>query len=549
MDMPDLPSPSPRHLPPLPAAWWQLGPVAVELAGGQVQRTDGQVQRLDRGALAVLSRLLDQPGTTVSKIDLLQAGWPGRMVTENSLSKAIARLRQALDDAEGKIIVSVHGYGYRVVSAAVPTADSAAIPVAVSAVASWAAGTVAAATPPAAVAEVRAPVSPAAAVTAAAPGAVRGAAVSPWQRRRVAGLSWLALPALLALLALLWGAAKHVAGGPEAGPPATVDRQLEHATGTQSPAAWRAYLQGSALYRSDDGNARRALQAFRTAVAHDPLFDRAWLRIVDILSHNGFWADSPTEALAGKREALHILDALLERAPQTVEAWITRGALKVAHWWDWTGAEADFREAERRGGSTEVTLALNRARMAAAAGDFTEALALARRANVLDPRAQAGASLQGYLLLATGRRAEARLALARAIGANALDEHAHYYLGLCALQEGQFDAARSHFEHSAHVLRLTGLAVLEHRLGRTAAADQLLDLLIRRYAQVAAFRVAQVHAARADTAQAIAWLQRAVAQHEAALMVLGFDPLLDSLRSDPRFVALRAQVAPPLARR
>lgn len=530
MDMPDLTVPSPSSLPPQPAAWWQLGATAVDLGGGQVQRTDGQGQRLDRGALAVLSRLLAQPGSTVNKAELLQAGWPGRVVTENSLAKAIARLRQALDDAEGKVIVSVHGYGYRAVPSAACTHGSAG--------ASGAAGTAVSASPTTAAIGSAPDIALASATSVLSVPVRRAAAPRPRPGRRAAILL------CLAVMSVLWVYLGQRGGAQDVAPRAVSDRPLESAAGTQNPAAYRAYLQGNTLYRSDDGNARRALQAFRNAVALDPLYDRAWLRIVDILSHNGFWADGPAEALAGKREALHILDALLQRAPQTIEAWITRGALKHAHWWDWAGAEADFHEAERRGGGAEVTLALNRARMAAARGDIDQALVLARRADVLDPRGQAGASLQGYLLLATGRRAQARLALARAIGADALDEHAHYYLGLCALQEQQFDAARSHFEHSAHVLRLTGLAVLEHQLGRTAAADQALEVLIRRYAQVAAFRVAQVHAARADTAQALAWLERSLAQHEAALMFLGFDPLLDSVRSEPRFARLLARVSP-----
>src|SRR5690606_11345439 len=54
---------------------------------------------------------LDHAGEVVTKDELLEAGWPGRVVAENSLAKAVSRLRAALGEAAG--IRAVHGYGYR----------------------------------------------------------------------------------------------------------------------------------------------------------------------------------------------------------------------------------------------------------------------------------------------------------------------------------------------------------------------------------------------------------------------------------------------------
>jgi TolB-like protein/tetratricopeptide (TPR) repeat protein len=77
-------------------------------------------------------------GEVVLKAQLLEAGWPGRVVSENSLAKAIGRLRQALGDPDGEVLATVHGYGYRLVpaveflgrTAGSPTADRPALPVA-----------------------------------------------------------------------------------------------------------------------------------------------------------------------------------------------------------------------------------------------------------------------------------------------------------------------------------------------------------------------------------------------------------------------------------
>lgn len=67
---------------------------------------------LDRQCLALFALLVDEAGRDVDKDRLLEAGWPGRVVHENSLAKAISRLREAMG-ADGKLLETVHGVGYR----------------------------------------------------------------------------------------------------------------------------------------------------------------------------------------------------------------------------------------------------------------------------------------------------------------------------------------------------------------------------------------------------------------------------------------------------
>lgn len=99
---------------------WHLGNVQVDEAAGTVA-VEGEAIELDRSCRAILSLLLGQIGEPVSKDRLLEAGWPGRVVHENSLAKAIARLRHALGK-EGKRIEVIYGHGYRL------TGDTASAP-------------------------------------------------------------------------------------------------------------------------------------------------------------------------------------------------------------------------------------------------------------------------------------------------------------------------------------------------------------------------------------------------------------------------------------
>jgi non-specific serine/threonine protein kinase len=97
-----------------PPALWRFGQATLDeqVAGLRVAGLDVP---LDRSSYDVLLALLRHAGEVVTKDELLDAGWPGRVVSENSLAKAISRLRQALG-AEGAAIRAVHGYGYRLIA-------------------------------------------------------------------------------------------------------------------------------------------------------------------------------------------------------------------------------------------------------------------------------------------------------------------------------------------------------------------------------------------------------------------------------------------------
>lgn len=78
---------------------------------------NGEPKELERKPLEVLRHLLDHAGDVVTKDELLESVWPGRILTENVLTKCIGRLRDVLHDEDQSVIKTVHGYGYRFVAA------------------------------------------------------------------------------------------------------------------------------------------------------------------------------------------------------------------------------------------------------------------------------------------------------------------------------------------------------------------------------------------------------------------------------------------------
>jgi DNA-binding winged helix-turn-helix (wHTH) protein len=82
----------------------------------RVLTRDGEPVPLPAKALEVLLALLQRPGETVSKDELMKAVWPDTFVEEDNLTQMIFLLREAPEDADGQsLIITVPRQGYRFV--------------------------------------------------------------------------------------------------------------------------------------------------------------------------------------------------------------------------------------------------------------------------------------------------------------------------------------------------------------------------------------------------------------------------------------------------
>lgn len=96
---------------------WTLGAWRLSDLDQRLQPSEGEPVQLDRSAYGVLRYLLLNAGEVCTTEELLAAGWPGRVVSANSVAKCISRLRRILSDADASLIRLVHGYGYRLACA------------------------------------------------------------------------------------------------------------------------------------------------------------------------------------------------------------------------------------------------------------------------------------------------------------------------------------------------------------------------------------------------------------------------------------------------
>ena len=171
-------------------------------------------------------------------------------------------------------------------------------------------------------------------------------------------------------------------------------------------------------------------------------------------------------------------------------------------------------------------------------GHFDAGVAAARRAVVLDPLARQSHGVLGQALYAARRYEEAGAAFAEVISL-APDYKATYAdRGLAYYGLGDLERARASCEtkpdywHSQQCL-----AVIYDKLGRHADAESELAKL-KTNGDAAAYQYATIYAQWGNRSKAIEWLETALRVRDSVLGYLKTDPLLDSLRKEPRFQAI-----------
>lgn len=91
---------------------WKFGAAVLDEAAREL-RVAGEVQELDAKSLDVLLLLLRHAGEVVTKEEIFDSVWTGRITVEGVLSNAVSRLRKALRDDGQTLIVTQHRIGYR----------------------------------------------------------------------------------------------------------------------------------------------------------------------------------------------------------------------------------------------------------------------------------------------------------------------------------------------------------------------------------------------------------------------------------------------------
>jgi TolB-like protein/DNA-binding winged helix-turn-helix (wHTH) protein/Tfp pilus assembly protein PilF len=320
--------------------------------------------------------------------------------------------------------------------------------------------------------------------------------------------------------------------------------------------ALEAYLQGK--YHLDrkgqgfgDEEAKKAGECFQRAISADPNFVQAFLGLAN--AHRSLFAPPSDQDIIDRA-----LQRALELDPSSSEARVILGDLKAERW-DWPGAEEEFRRS--------IALNLNNAEAHSEFADYLDKVGRLEEgwkevqiAQELNPNPDTLPSALDLpqALYYRGENDRAIELLLRVTESHPNDGQTHLRLSQCYEEKGMYKEAIEELERTA---ALYGFPQTAARLHRAFAASGYQGAL-RRYAQeierlqatkqmyMPAY-LATVYARLGDNDRAFYWMGESYNLHADSGLGselyhwLKTDPMLKSLRSDPRYFDLLRRVGLP----
>jgi len=303
-----------------------------------------------------------------------------------------------------------------------------------------------------------------------------------------------------------------------------------------NPEAFDAYLQGRYFFqRNTDKDTDMAARYYERATQLDPSYALAWVG----LSRTRHW--QAVQGLIPSDEGQRLARTSVERAltlnPNLAAAHVEMVRLKLFVDFDSVGADA----AAKRAMALEPGVPAN-VRMAAGTaailGRFDEALQLSRRAVDLDPlNAESWESLAEKEFFA-GHLDEAAAHARKALELSPDVWPGHVLSSKIYLMQGRPKDALPEIalvQYDSQRRFLSAMAY--YAMGRQKESDAALrELIVDEHAR-SPYSIATVYAFENRPAQALEWLDRALAQRAGDVIGTGTDPFLKSLHKEPGYAA------------
>ncbi len=305
-----------------------------------------------------------------------------------------------------------------------------------------------------------------------------------------------------------------------------------------NPAAHDAYLRGRYFFHKQDFP--HSLESFQQAIALDPNYASAWAGYATAL-------DAATAFDLGRPEvlmprALAAAQRAIQLDPQNGEAFTELGSIQTIYTWDWTAAEQSLTRGIALSPSDSIA-EFKYAVFLDAVGRPEAAVVHMRRALELDPLSffmtrRLGATL--YL----ARDYDAALAqLNRAAEMEDRPGSVDNYIALVYEQKGQRDQAIQHDLIALHEdhpeIDTRSLLVGYQQHGWKAYWDARSRVLLTASAvPCTAYEIGVDDLRVNEIDHAFEFFNQAVDRHCFYMALIGVDPLLDSVRHDPRYATL-----------
>ncbi len=323
-----------------------------------------------------------------------------------------------------------------------------------------------------------------------------------------------------------------------------------------NPDAYEAYLLGRAYsYKARTRtNWTRAKEYFEKAIEKDPGYAPAYASLAVFCVHNSGWSwtrdprDLRLQARHWAEKALKLDDTLAE--PHAALARVTQQE------WDWAGAEREYRRAIELNPNYPLAR-IWYAQYLWAMQRFEEAVAQAGRAQQLDPVSPFINTWAGAVYFLAGRAEEGKASIQKALELDPSYSDASLVFARACFRQGMYQQAIAVLEKALtfderESLLLGALAHVYARVGRREEALKLVGKLKRIEAEergfLPSFGMIWAYAGLGDKEQAFAWLEKSYQERRDRIVWLNADPMLEPLRSDPRFDDLVRRVGLPMVK-
>src|SRR5437867_5223274 len=312
---------------------------------------------------------------------------------------------------------------------------------------------------------------------------------------------------------------------------------------TNSVEAHNAYLQGH--FHSQRRNAedyRKAITYFDRAIELDPNYALAYAERSETWTVIGdLTGERPTAYPKARSDA----EKAVTLAPALAEAHAALGWVRAFTEWKFAEGLSELQRAKELSPANPTANDLL-ARVIVYWGRIEDAERQARQAVELDPLSAVTQFSLGRVLFYAGKLDEADAAGRKMAELQPAAASSHRWQVLVAVQRGDGETAlrEAQLEPDAG-FRPFELALAQYVRGDRKAADAALADLVANSRDSLAYQIAEVYAVRHEVDKAFEWLQIAFDNHDGGIPSLLVDPLLRSLRDDPRYKNLLAKLGLP----